>query len=494
MSLEIADFTTLVAGIIDELDDLKKKGGIIVSDVLDEEDNQYVDLVMEGGGVLGIALVGYTYVLEQMGIRFLKIAGTSAGAINALMLASIGEGPNAKKSEKSLEYLSTCKLSAFVDGDDGVKNFIAYMLSGDKASEEKTIPADILSIFKKLRKKGQAGIVDLAKALGINKKIVKSLNVPDWLTKIEELSPIFPTLWRSLFILDDLIGKEQLGLNPGRKIERWLEETIAKEGVLTMADLSKKLAKLPELHERESEKSMNKRGKIANLCCELALITADISTETKVVFPKMANLFWEDCETINPAKYVRASMSIPFFFEPMRVKSIDLKTITNPEKTKAYRKSWKGLGYNHDQDGWPTNHVFVDGGTISNFPIGEFHQSEYVPLAPTFGVKLGRVYKRKKEIESLWKLTGAVYNSARHSMDNDFINKNPDYQHLIQNIDTGDHNWLNFNLDDAAKLDLFKSGANAASEFLKKFDWEKYKEIRRVLCGAHDLSQKLEKE
>ena len=37
------------------------------SDVIDDQGNQYVDLVMEGGGVLGVALVGYTYVLEEMG-------------------------------------------------------------------------------------------------------------------------------------------------------------------------------------------------------------------------------------------------------------------------------------------------------------------------------------------------------------------------------------------------------------------------------------------
>ena len=55
--------------------------GRIVSDTVDEAGHQYVDLVMEGGGVLGIALLGYTYALEEAGIRFLSIAGTSAGSI-----------------------------------------------------------------------------------------------------------------------------------------------------------------------------------------------------------------------------------------------------------------------------------------------------------------------------------------------------------------------------------------------------------------------------
>lgn len=40
------------------------------SDVEDAQGHQYVDLVQKGGGTLGIALVGYTYVMEKAGIRF----------------------------------------------------------------------------------------------------------------------------------------------------------------------------------------------------------------------------------------------------------------------------------------------------------------------------------------------------------------------------------------------------------------------------------------
>ncbi|MGH7505457.1 MAG: patatin-like phospholipase family protein, partial [Longimicrobiales bacterium] len=69
------------------------------SDILDAEGHQYVDLVLEGGGMLGIALVGYTYVLEQAGIRFLRLGGTSAGAINALLLAALESREHAKTDE-----------------------------------------------------------------------------------------------------------------------------------------------------------------------------------------------------------------------------------------------------------------------------------------------------------------------------------------------------------------------------------------------------------
>jgi NTE family protein len=65
------------------------------SDAISKNDDgkilQWVNFVQEGGGTLGISLVGYVFVLEYLGIRFLRLAGTSAGAINTLFLASMGE-------------------------------------------------------------------------------------------------------------------------------------------------------------------------------------------------------------------------------------------------------------------------------------------------------------------------------------------------------------------------------------------------------------------
>ena len=46
------------------------------------------DLVLEGGGVRGIALVGAISVLQERGYRFHRIAGTSAGAIVAALTAA----------------------------------------------------------------------------------------------------------------------------------------------------------------------------------------------------------------------------------------------------------------------------------------------------------------------------------------------------------------------------------------------------------------------
>lgn len=114
--------------------DLKSKFGenferLLVSDTLDEQGHQYVNVVQKGGGILGVALVGYTYILELVGIRFLRLAGTSAGAINTALLVVIGNKEDTK-SEKILEYLRGLNFFKFVDGHPFIKwlirNFITH--------------------------------------------------------------------------------------------------------------------------------------------------------------------------------------------------------------------------------------------------------------------------------------------------------------------------------------------------------------------------------
>ena len=108
---------------LDLLKEAEKLKNRVFSDIIDEEGNQYIDLVQEGGGVLGIALVGYTYILETAGIRFFHLAGTSAGAINTLVLAGI-DSIEKPKSQHVLDVLAKQDLFEFVDGDPSLKKII----------------------------------------------------------------------------------------------------------------------------------------------------------------------------------------------------------------------------------------------------------------------------------------------------------------------------------------------------------------------------------
>ncbi|MBL4606157.1 MAG: patatin-like phospholipase family protein, partial [Flavobacteriaceae bacterium] len=158
------------------------------SDVEDEDGNQYVDLVQEGGGTLGIALVGYTYVLEKAGIRFFSLAGTSAGAINTIMMAGLGEIKE-PKSEKILDILSKKDLFDFVDGHPSVRGII-------------------------------------------NKAIKK------------EKGLIWTLIWNGRRIYRILTKK--LGLNPGNDFEEWVTGELKKNNVNTLSDLKNLRKKLPK--------------------------------------------------------------------------------------------------------------------------------------------------------------------------------------------------------------------------------------------------------
>jgi len=379
------------------------------SDLMDVSGKQYVELVQEGGGVLGVALIGYTYVLEQMGIRFFSLAGTSAGSINAMLLAGLGD-ISKPKSEKVIDVLVNKNLYDFVDGNDDAKDFIKALV--EKAKRVKLI-------------------------------------------------------WKGWQVIDEVF--DDLGLNPGDDFLNWLSGFLKNNGIKTVADLNEQFVKLPPgMVIREGiPKTLN------GLKPRIAIISADLTTESKVEFPEMASLYWTNPENVNPAIFVRASMSIPYFFSPLQINNI-------PQGDDA-KQNWKEtVSFTGTL---PQTCFFVDGGILSNFPIDVFHNRKTVPRMPTFGIRLGDNRNNANKITNPTSLFGAMFNSSRHLHDYDFLLKNPDYSLLIEKIDIGDHDWLNFGITDDAKLDLFKRGAIAAERFLRQFDWNNYKKIREQLIN-----------
>ena len=411
--MNVTDFTEdkQILLTIDELQKLKQANPdrFRFSEIIDQAGHQYVDLVQEGGGVLGMALLGYTYVLEQMGIRFLKLAGTSAGAINTVLLGAAGR-PQEAKSIKIIDYIANTNLYDFVDGDSDAREFI------DALNRE-------------------AGFLTMA--------------------------------YRGIQILDNL--KDHLGLNPGDRFFDWLKSILYDFGVETTADLDRQLWDLP--NEILQLIGKPKASSMDNPNWQLAIIAADITTETKAVFPQMGHLYFQDPATVNPAYYVRASMSVPLFFSPLTLDNI-------PDEAKN-KLAWQSL--TNYIGPHPNKVMFVDGGIMSNFPIDVFHVHDKVPQRPTFGVKLGLDRHKINPVESVnyKNLIGSCFNAARNIRDTDFINSNPDYQKLVCHIETGNHNWLNFELSNKDKLDLFRRGAKSAANFLKSFNWKSYQDLRR---------------
>ena len=120
---------------------------------------------------------------------------------------------------------------------------------------------------------------------------------------------------------------------------------------------------------------------------------------------------------------------------------------------------------------------------ISNFPINIFHSSPgTVPRKPTFGARLSQYRETFSDVDDLGGFIGSMINTMRHDADNEFLKKNPDFTKLICLIDADQQfNWLNFNMSDEKKKKLFLLGAQKGLEFISKFDWKDYKELRSNL-------------
>jgi NTE family protein len=397
-----------------ETEKLKSK---IFSDIIDNEGNQYVDLVQEGGGVLGVALVGYTYILESAGIRFFHLAGTSAGAINTLILAGI-DSLEKPKSQQVLNVLAEQDLFEFVDGDPVLKEIIQKVIDGTP--------------FKKM----------LGKLLWNIRKIKVALF-------------------------------DNLGLNPGKAFEKWIEKVLL--------DSPNHITTIKELQEKRSKKyfpaGLRHRvtGPIADERALIHIITADLTTQSKVQFPMMAHLYWGD-EYLeqSPAKLVRASMSVPFFFVPFEIDNI-------PGAGQPANESW--IKHANFHGSIPQKVKFVDGGMISNFPIKVFHsKSGVVPRKPTFGVKLSAYRDECADVDDLGGFVGSMISTMRHDADDEFLIQNPDFKKLICFIDANkDFKWLNFKMSDEDKKKLFLLGAKKGLDFITNFDWEKYKNLRKQM-------------
>ena len=56
----------------------------------------------------------------------------------------------------------------------------------------------------------------------------------------------------------------------------------------------------------------------------LKVVAADITTQTRAIFPEDAPAYWKPEVKVNPARFVRASMSIPFFFLPCEVQKDEI--------------------------------------------------------------------------------------------------------------------------------------------------------------------------
>lgn len=438
---------------------------LIVSDVTDEQGNQYTHLVQKGGGVLGVALVGYTYILEMMGIRFLKQAGTSAGAINTALMTVIGNKQDIK-SPRILKAICDLEFFSLVDGHPIARRIIkSFITDGDYMKKVKRKIFLFLGWFAFLLT-ADIVLVGLQHAYPV---LAFWTGLSFLLTGISILVVFAVLVYAST--LFKRLKNAGYGINPGDFFYDWIKNQFKENGINTVSDLKNKAAAdVPGLKLRYPHPK-----NLEGLEGSVAFITSELSNRNKIQFPEMCDLFRkkEDIDKLQPAGFVRASMSIPLFFESYIINDI-------PCKEEEIKKIWRER---FSQEDPPSCARFVDGGILSNFPIDLFYlPSVDVPRLPVFGIDLDDYTPgdKGKNAES-WSFAGyfsRMFSTIQNHSDKEFLLKNKVYQKGVGKIKVAKFNWLNFFLPPEKKIELFVLGAQAATEFLETFNWEEYKAER----------------
>lgn len=476
---------------------LLKQQDKVFSDVFTAENGekfQYIQLVQEGGGTLGISLVGFCFVMEYVGIRFTKLAGTSAGAINTLLMAALGKNKKEAVTTELFRIIRNMDLFSFVDGNPLAKRIIKSIVSKDGWFKTAVLSYAVLLGFLTL-------VFPVVSAFAMIGKTVYFV-----------LLSVFLLLTGIIVFLLLKFKKARFGINPGNVFLKFLEKILASKKITNKLELDR-IAKfyidengrvegnsnyhfeLREAGKRENEMILQQLNKqyhrnvyhentTKGLEADYTFVTVDIASERKIELPAHAGLYWKNASlNVNPAVFVRASMAIPLFFEPVivTIDQADENIIKNWEKVFVSRSDIPDKG------------IFIDGGSISNFPINIFHNNSIViPRLPVFGLRMKDAETdTSPQINSFWTYSGKILNTMKSNFDKDFLSKNNFYEkYSIADIATFETkaNWLDFDMDEETKKSLFLKGVESALGFLEKFDWQEYKKCRAKVYFESNIS------
>jgi len=329
-------------------------------------DAKPADLVLEGGGVLGIAHVGAVSVFLEHGYRFERVAGTSAGAVVGSLIAA-------------------------------------------------GMPRDRLRpVMDELKYRDLLDRTNLAKV------------------------PIVGTPAAVLF---------KAGVCKGDRLREWLGKLLNDLDVETFEQL-----KLPP-DPRDGLEDYQRY--------KLVVITADVTSGRIAHLPwDYQRLYGLDPDKQRVVDAVRASMSIPYLFEPFK-----LRHATGTSR-------------------------FVDGGVLSAFPIDAFDRRDgKQPRWPTFGVKLIPPLPKADTkllpwVRLLHRVPAAhLFEQIAATMivghDQTYLDQPWVAKRAIQ-VDTDALNMFDFGIEKPARDFLYDHGRSAATGFLDTWDWVSYRDEYRA--------------
>ena len=336
------------------------------------------DLALEGGGVKGIAIVGAVSVLAEAGYRFSRVAGTSAGAIAATLIAAIS------RAQKPMSA-----LKGYLDG----LSFVKFMPEG--------------KIHHFLDH-------DFGKAGGV--------------------------------LADADILSRRMGLYSGDYLAEWLTPILHDDlGVRTFADLKITLADDPGMSLPEERRY------------RLVVHTSDITRGELVHLPWDYNYYGHDRDSEGVVAAVRASMSIPFFFEPVTFECMACD-VDIPQ-------AGGGVIPTHYDAGTVT---WVDGGMLRNFPIDAFARIDGAPPRwPTIGIKLSSLRKSfgpTVAAATTYKLARGCLGTMMNEWDAYSVDQSTAARTIF--VDNAGLTATDFDLTTAQQNELFLNGVRAATSFV----------------------------
>lgn len=292
-----------------------------------------IDIVFSGGGIKGFALIGAYAAIEEKGLRWRRLAGTSAGSLVAALIAA------GYTSKEMIDLLDELDLNHFLD----------------------------------------------------------------------ERKRLFPfPLWKWLGIY------WRMGLYKGDALEQWVKKALAARGVKTFGDLPKE---------------------------SLSIVASDVTNGRMLILPDDLPQYGMNPAAFSVAKAVRMSISIPYFFEPVKLQTKEGGCIV------------------------------VDGGVLSNFPLFLFDEEKQVKKRPVLGIQLSAkpAGRPKRNIDNAIQLFEALFSAMKEAHDARYISRR--HEKDIVFLPVENVFFTEFSLTPETRDRLIQYGKERTEQFLKKWTY-----------------------
>ncbi len=242
-------------------------------------------------------------------------------------------------------------------------------------------------------------------------------------------------------LADAAILTNREGLYSSAYVESWLRPILQDLGVRTFADLRMPTADAPSTSPES----------------RLLVYVSDITRGRLTRLPTDYALYGLDPDQQDPVLAVRASMSIPFFFEPVHIIARDTTLPVDVPGTSATRV--------HFAEG---AHMWVDGALLAKYPIHSFDTRDDVdPPWPTIGIKLSR-FQTEYQSEGSHESALSIATRCLRTMMNewDALTTHDYVAHRTIFVDGSGVTSTDFDLTDEQQDRLFLAGVSAATQYV----------------------------